>query len=113
MPENVLEFTDSNFEAEVINADLPVVIDFWAEWCGPCKPAGVIIEQLANKTVGSAKVGKVDVDHSRAVAMKYGISAIPTIIIFKSGQAVKKFVGLTPLAELKSAVDDLASPQVG
>src|SRR5205823_13548041 len=93
MNENVKELTDTNFEAEVIKSSTPVLVDFWAEWCGPCKMLTPTIEKLANDYAGKVKVGKVDTDSNRDVSMKYGISAIPTVILFKNGQVAKKFIG--------------------
>lgn len=102
--ENVREFTDSNFDAEVLSASQPVLVDFWAEWCMPCKMLGPTIDALAADLSGKAKIGKVDVDNNRQVSMKYGVSAIPTILIFKGGQVVKKFVGLKKKDELAAAL---------
>lgn len=90
---NTLEFTDSNFDSEVLGATVPVLVDFWAEWCAPCRAIGPTIDQVADATSGRAKVGKVNVDNARDVAMKYGIMSIPTILVFKDGQVIKKFVG--------------------
>lgn len=108
MAGNIMEFTEENFQAEVLDATVPVVVDFWAEWCGPCRAMGPVMDQLCEAAGTKAKVGKVNVDNARNVAMTYGISAIPTIIVFKNGQPQKKFVGLTSLAELQKSVDDLA-----
>lgn len=105
---NVKAFTDSNFDAEVLGASAPVLVDFWAEWCMPCKILGPTIDELADSYKGKALVGKVDIDSNRDVAMKFGISAIPTVIIFKDGQPAKKFVGLTKKEDLAAALDALA-----
>lgn len=105
MAENVLEFNDDNFQGEVLDASEPVLVDFWAEWCGPCKAIAPMIEQLAGEFAGRAKVGKLNVDNARTTASNYGISAIPTVIIFKNGEVQEKFVGMTSLAEMKSAVE--------
>jgi thioredoxin 1 len=105
---NVKAFTDDNFEAEVLNASAPVLVDFWAEWCMPCKILGPTIDELADKYAGKVGVGKVDIDANQQVAMKFGISAIPTVIIFKDGQVAKKFVGLTKKEDLAAALDALA-----
>jgi thioredoxin 1 len=105
---NVKAFTDSNFDAEVLNASAPVLVDFWAEWCMPCKILGPTIDELADTYKGKALVGKVDIDVNRDVAMKFAISAIPTVIIFKDGQPAKKFVGLTKKEDLAAALDALA-----
>ncbi len=102
---NVKEFSDQNFETEVLKSDQPVLVDFWAEWCGPCKMLAPTIEKLAGAYVGKVKVGKLDTDTNRDTAMKYGISAIPTVILFKGGQVAQKFVGLRQEREFKEALD--------
>lgn len=89
-----LELTDSNFKSEVLDATTPVIVDFWAPWCRPCQMLGPTIEELAHELEGTVKVGKVNVDNSEEVAGRYGISTIPTIMLFKNGVAVKKVVGL-------------------
>ncbi len=91
---NTLEFTDANFESEVLKSSVPVLVDFWAEWCMPCRMLTPTIDALATETVGKAKVGKVNVDNSRDIAMKFGIQSIPTVMVFKNGQLVKKWVGV-------------------
>ena len=102
-----LELTDSNFDSEVINADMPVLVDFWAEWCQPCKMLTPTIDELAQEYEGKAKVGKVDVDTNREASMKYGVMNIPTVIIFKDGEPQQKFVGLTSKDQFKQALDAL------
>ncbi len=102
---NVLTLTDDNFDTEVINAESPVLVDFWAEWCMPCKMLAPTIDELADEYAGRIKVGKVDTDSNRDVATRYGITAIPTIMLFKGGQVAKKFVGLTSKKDFKSALD--------
>ena len=102
---NVKEFTDQNFETEVINSDQPVLVDFWAEWCGPCRMLAPTIDKIATDYAGKVKVGKVDTDSTREVSMKYGISAIPTVILFKNGQVAQKFVGLRQEKDFKEAID--------
>jgi len=104
--EHILAFTDDNFEAEVLSSELPVLVDFWAEWCMPCLMIAPAIEELAEEFAGRVKVGKVDTDSSRGVAMNLGISAIPTIILFKGGQVANKFVGLQQKADLKAALEN-------
>jgi len=94
MSQEVQEFTDANFEAEVLTADKPVLVDFWAEWCGPCRLLTPKIEQMARDFDGRVKFGKLDTDANRDTAMKYGISAIPTVILFKDGQPAQRIVGL-------------------
>lgn len=105
---HVKSFTDDNFEREVLKADRPVVVDFWAEWCMPCKILGPTIDELAEKYAGKAVVGKMDIDTHKRAASDYSISAIPTVIIFKDGQPAKKFVGLTNKEDLAAAIDALA-----
>lgn len=104
--EQTLELTDSNFEAEVVNAETPVLVDFWAEWCMPCKMLAPAIDELAAEYAGKVKVGKVDTDNNRDISMKFGISAIPTVILFQNGEVVKKFVGLQQKNDLKAAIDE-------
>ncbi len=102
------EFTDANFEAEVLKSDVPVLVDFWAEWCMPCRMIAPTIDELAEEYSGRVKVGKVDTDANRDTGVKYGISAIPTILLFKNGQVAQKFVGLTKKADFKAALDTAA-----
>lgn len=96
-----LKFTDSTFEAEVLNSDKPVLVDFYADWCGPCKFIAPIVEQLATEYEGRAKIGKMDVDADQLTAQKYGIMSIPTLLIFKNGEVVEKIVGAQPKAALE------------
>jgi thioredoxin 1 len=100
-----LEFTDANFQDEVLNSDQPVLVDFWAEWCGPCKMLGPVIDELAGDYEGKAKIGKIDIDNNRDAAVQFGIQSIPSIIIFKNGEIVNKFVGISPKEELAEAID--------
>ncbi|HZZ44971.1 MAG TPA: thioredoxin [Tepidisphaeraceae bacterium] len=104
--QNVVEFNDQNFEQEVINSETPVLVDFWAEWCMPCRMLAPTIEKIAKEYVGKVKVGKIDTDANRDVSIKYGISAIPTVILFKGGQVVQKFVGLRKEGDFKEALDN-------
>ena len=106
--ENVHEFTDGNFQSEVLEAEHPVLVDFWAEWCMPCKMLAPVIDQVAEAFDGKAKVGKVDTDANRETALKYQISAIPTVILFHNGEVKKKFVGLTSKEDLEAAMADAA-----
>ncbi|MEZ6242030.1 MAG: thioredoxin [Phycisphaerales bacterium] len=106
--ENVKEFTDGNFESEVLGAEVPVLVDFWAEWCQPCRILSPTIDELAGEFAGRVKVGKVDTDSNREISMKYGISAIPTVILFKGGQVAGKFIGLTKKQDLAAAMNDAA-----
>ena len=106
--ENVKEFTDQNFEAEVLKNSQPVLVDFWAEWCMPCRMLTPTIEKLARDYAGKVTVGKLDTDANRDVAVKYSINAIPTVILFKDGQVAQKFVGLRQERDFKEALDAAA-----
>lgn len=97
----VWQFTDQNFETEVLKSEKPVLVDFWAEWCGPCQMMGPIIDELAEEVKDEYKVGKLNVDESRETAAKYGIMSIPTLIIFKDGKVVKQLVGVQSKEGLK------------
>ena len=107
MSENTVEITDANFETEVINSDIPVLVDFWAQWCGPCRMLAPTIEELAVDYAGKVKVGKADTDDNHDIAVKFGISAIPTIMVFNKGEVAKKLVGMTSKKDLKAALDEL------
>ncbi|HEX5001523.1 MAG TPA: thioredoxin [Bacteroidia bacterium] len=100
-----LELTDNNFDQMVINSDKPVLVDFWAEWCGPCRMVGPIVEELSKDYDGKAVIGKVDVDSNPGISMKYGIRNIPTLLIFKGGQIVDKQVGAVPKSVLAGKID--------
>ena len=91
-----LEFNDNNFKEEVLNSDKPVLVDFWAAWCGPCKLLGPTIEELHKEMGNKAKIGKVNVDENQALAAAYGIMSIPTVIILKGGKIVEQFIGMQP-----------------
>ena len=101
----VVEITDKNFDNEVLKSDVPVLVDFWAEWCGPCRMLAPVIDELATEFDGKAKIGKVDIDANRDAAVNYGIQSIPSVIIFKNGEVVNKFVGISPKDELASALE--------
>lgn len=100
-----LEITDANFDSEVINSDKPVLIDFWAVWCGPCKLIAPVVEEVAKEYDGKFKVGKMDIDNNPNVAMKYGIRSIPTLLIFKDGKVVDQIVGAVPKNVITSKMD--------
>jgi thioredoxin 1 len=100
-----LEITDSNFEELVVKSGKPAVIDLWAEWCGPCRMVGPMIEELAHEYGDKANIGKLDVDNNPAITAKYGIRNIPTILFFKNGQMVDKQVGVAPKATIKQKID--------
>jgi thioredoxin 1 len=102
---SVLEVTDATFEKEVKTSDLPVLVDFWAPWCGPCRQLAPVIEQLANENAGSFKVVKIDIDNSPKVASSFAISSIPTLVIFKGGEEVGRMVGAQPKPRLQDAMD--------
>jgi thioredoxin len=105
--ENVFEFTDDNFEAEVLQAEMPVLVDFWAEWCMPCRMLAPTIDEVAGEYAEKVKVGKMDTDANRNTGIKLQISAIPTVMIFKGGELAKKFVGVTSKGDLTAALDEL------
>ena len=108
MADKVLEFTDGNFQSEVVESSQPVLVDFWATWCGPCKMIAPTIEELAGDYEGKARIGKVDIDQNQEVAMQHSIQAIPTILLFKGGRVREAIVGLMPLNPLKEKLDQLA-----
>ena len=99
-----IEITDTNFE-EIISSDKPVLVDFWAEWCGPCKMIGPVVEELASEYEGKAVVGKVDVDNNPTVSARFGIRSIPTLLVFKGGEVVDKQIGAVPKSILAQKLD--------
>ena len=101
------EFTEANFEELVLKSDKPVLVDFWAEWCGPCRMVGPLVEEVSNDYEGKASVGKLNVDSNQAIAVKYGVRNIPTILYFKNGEVVDKVVGAVPKAQLASKLEAL------
>lgn len=100
-----ITFTDDNFEAEVLKSDKPVLVDFWAVWCGPCKMIAPFVEELAVELEGKAKVGKLDVDNNQETAIKYGVRSIPTVLIFKGGNVVDTIIGAVPKVQLKQKLE--------
>jgi thioredoxin 1 len=102
-----LEFTDSNFKAEVLDSTQLSVIDFWAEWCGPCRAIGPVIEELAKEYDGTVKIGKVNVDHNPKISLDYGITSIPAILFVKNGVVVDKLVGAQPKANFVKKIEAL------
>ena len=104
---SVLHLDDSNFKAEVVNAQEPVLVDFWAEWCGPCRMTGPVIDELAGEYAGKMKVGKVNVDENQTLSGKYNVMSIPTILIFKKGEVVKTLIGFMPKENFKKEIDSV------
>ena len=101
--------SDSNFKQEVINADVPVLVDFWAAWCGPCRMIAPMVEELAREFDGRAKIVKLDVDHNPQVAMQFGIRSIPTLLFFKDGQVVDHLIGASSKRSLADKLEALVS----
>ena len=102
---NEIEFTESNFENEVIQSDLPVLVDFWAPWCGPCKMVAPIVEEISGEYAGRLKVGKLNTDDNQMVASQFGVMSIPTLMIFKGGEVVERIVGAQPKDALTGKID--------
>lgn len=102
-----LEITDANFEEKVLNSKHPVVVDFWAEWCGPCRMVGPIIDEISNDYEGKAVVAKIDVDSNQEFAAKYGVRNIPTVLFFKDGELVDRKVGVAPKENYTETLDNL------
>jgi thioredoxin len=108
MSGNLFEFTDNNFDSEALKADKPVLVDFWAPWCAPCRMVGPIIEELATSYTGKVKIGKLNTDDNPNIASRYGIMSIPTILLFKNGEIVDRVVGAVP----KKDFERMLSPHV-
>jgi len=101
----IIELSDSTFESEVVNSDLPVLVDFWAPWCGPCRAIAPIVEEISSSYEGKIKVGRMNVDENQSTTIKFGIRSIPTIIMFKGGEAVDQIIGAVPKGEIERVVD--------
>ncbi len=102
-----MKLTSSNFETEVYQSEIPVLVDFYADWCGPCKAMAPVVETLAEEYEGKAKVGKINTDENQDIAMEYGIMSIPTFLVFKSGKAVKKMIGMQDKRTLVAAIEEM------
>jgi thioredoxin 1 len=107
--ENTLNFTDAAFEKDVLNSDLPVLVDFWAPWCGPCKAMGPTIDALATEYAGKIRIGKMNTDENPATAMRYQVRGIPTLLLFKGGKVVDQRVGAMPKSDLQKVLEPHAS----
>ena len=105
MAENILEITNENFETEVLGNSAPVLVDFWAEWCGPCKMLAPVVEELASDYAGRATVAKLNVDDASDVAQKYNVGSIPTVLVFKGGEVVWSYTGLAEKAKFAEVLD--------
>ena len=105
MSQNVKEYSTDDFKSEVVESDAPVLVDFWAEWCGPCKVIAPVVEELANDYEGKIKFGKVNVDDHNMVASEYGVRSIPTLLIFKNGAVVNQIVGAVPKEKITAILD--------
>jgi thioredoxin len=102
---DITELSSSNFEQEVLQSSQPVLVDFWAPWCGPCRMIGPMVEELAGENANSLKVAKINIDNAQDIAATYGVSSIPTLMIFKDGDVIDRFVGVQPKTRLQEAVD--------
>jgi thioredoxin 1 len=101
---NIVDLTQENFAAEVLKASTPVLVEFWAEWCGPCKMIGPVLDELAGEYAGQVKIGKVNIDQQQALAAQYGVRAIPTLLLFHKGEVADQMVGLRSKRDLKASI---------
>ncbi len=106
---NIVTLSKDNFTLEVLQSAAPILVDFWAEWCGPCKMIGPVLDQLADEYAGKARVGKVNIDHEQELAVQFGVRAIPTLLFFKGGQVAEQIVGAKSKKELKASFDRLTA----
>jgi thioredoxin 1 len=106
---NIVILTAENFEQEVLKSPVPVLVDFWAEWCGPCKMLAPVLDELATETDGRVKIGKVNIDEYQDLAVKYDITAIPTLLLFKGGEVAEQIVGVRSKRDLKASLDKAAA----
>lgn len=102
-----ITISDDNFETEVLKSDQPVLIDFWAAWCGPCKMIAPVVEELAGEYDGKVKIGKLDVDNNQQTAIKYGVRSIPTLLVFKNGEVKETIIGAVPKAQISQKLDSV------
>ena len=105
---NVINLTEANFDAEVANSPVPVLVDFWATWCGPCKMIAPILDEIATEKAGAVKIAKVDVDQNQSISARYGIRAIPTLLFFKNGDVKEQVVGMVSKKDLIAKIDALS-----
>lgn len=103
-----VELTDSNFQNEVLNSEIPVLVDFWAEWCGPCRIIAPVVEELSNEYEGKVKIGKLNVDDNQQTSIQYGVRSIPTLLLFKDGQLKDTIIGAVPKAQIVQRIQALA-----
>lgn len=107
MAGNVIEVTDADFDSEVIQSDVPVLVDFWAAWCGPCRMVAPVVEEIAGDYAGRLKVAKLNVDENRSTAAKYGIMSIPTLLVFRDGEVKARVIGFRPKGELVRSIEQV------
>jgi len=105
MAGNLIEMTVANWDEEVVKSDIPVIVDFWAAWCGPCRAIAPIVEEISNDYAGKVKVGKLDVDNNQEIAGRYGVQSIPTLLIFKDGKVVDRVIGAVPKPLIEEALN--------